>query len=312
MADPILHIKDGYYFEFPKVVVHHHYDKLSDVPRFLTKAYPDVRDPKEFEEAMAGKVLIPQPFGTLKNLNESASGFCISRFMVLELLVALFLMAICIRFAHRTRGGDRARGSLWNLLEAILMYVRDDMAKPAIGHHDADRFVPLLWTMFLFILTCNLMGLIPWLGTPTGAFGVTLGMAAVTFLTGLISGMRRFGPIGFWLHYVPHMDLPLLLRPIIFPLVLVLEVGGTLIRHVVLGIRLLANMAAGHLVLVSILGLITIAAETSSTGQYLTVAAVAVIGSALLSCLELFVAFLQAFVFTFLSALFIGAAIHEH
>jgi len=313
MADPILHIKDGYFFEFPKFLVHHHYDRLSDVPKFLTKAYPEVRDPKVFEQAMAGKVLIPQPFGEIKNLNEAEPGnFCISRFMALELFAALFLIVVCTRFAHRSRTGDRARGSLWNFLEAVLLFIRDDIAKPAIGHHDADRFVPLLWTMFLFILTCNLMGLLPWIGTPTGAFGATLALAAVTLLTGMISGMRRFGPIGFWLHYVPHMDLPALLKPLILPLVFVLEIGGSLIRHAVLGVRLLANMAAGHLVLLSILGMITIAAETSRNGQYATVTVLAVIGSALLSCLELFVAFLQAYVFTFLSALFIGAAIHEH
>jgi F-type H+-transporting ATPase subunit a len=107
------------------------------------------------------------------------------------------------------------------------------------------------------------------------------------------------------------MEMPWPILIIIWPLIFVLEILGTLIRHAVLGVRLLANMVAGHLVLLGILGLIAAGAAASSF-QWGTVTVIAIIGSVLLSCLELFVAFLQAYVFVFLSALFIGASIHKH
>jgi F-type H+-transporting ATPase subunit a len=270
-----------------------------------------VKNVAQFNEAMAGKVLIWQPFGSPKSLYEAGTGFCISRYMVLELFAAAFLVFVCLRLAKRTREGDRARGTGWNMLEGILFFLRDYVARPAIGH-DADRFVPLLWTMFLFILTMNLFGLVPWAGSPTAAWAVTFAMAAVTLLAGMVDGTVKFGPIGFWTHFVPHMELPWFAAPIIYPLLFIIEIAGMFIRHLVLSVRLLANMVAGHLVLLGIMGLIVIAAENSTKGQWFLVTVIAVTGSALFSILELFVAFLQAYIFAFLSALFIGAAIHKH
>lgn len=314
MADSILHIKDSYFFEVPKGCWHHYWKSLSDVPPFLTKAYPQITDPKQFNEAMAGKILIPQPFGTQKNLFQRESGFLISKFMILEFVVAVIVTALFVRLASRARNGDRPRGTIWNMLEAILVYLRDEVARPSIGEHDADRYVPLLWTLFFFILGCNLTGLVPWAGSPTASASVTMALALVTFLTGFLMGVKKLGPIGWLAHFVPHMEMSLPLKIILWPFIFILEIAGTLIRHAVLGVRLLANMVAGHLVLLGILGLITIAAAASvgHMGQYWTVTAIAVIGSVLLSCLELFVAFLQAYVFVFLSALFIGASIHKH
>jgi F-type H+-transporting ATPase subunit a len=311
MADLLFHIKDGYFFEVPKFLAPHHWKSLDEVPQWLRDATPEVKDVETWNEGMAGKILIPQPFGTPLNLYESKSGFCISRFMILEVVAALILMAIYIRLANKVRKGGVARGGRANMAEGLLEWLRDSVVRPAIGAHDADRFVPLLWTLFLFILLCNLIGLVPWMGSPTATLGVTFALAMVTFITSLASGMKQFGFIGFWKNQVPHMDLPLafvILKPAIF----FMEVLGLVIRHAVLAIRLLANMAAGHLVLAAILGLIAVAAVTSTTGQWFVVTVIAVLGSALLSLLELFVACLQAYVFTFLSALFIGAAIHHH
>jgi F-type H+-transporting ATPase subunit a len=191
------------------------------------------------------------------------------------------------------------------------------VAVPAIGKHDADRFTPLLWTMFMFVLGCNLCGMLPWVGAPTGAFGVTVGLALVTFATGVAFGMRRFGPIGFFKNQIPSMDLPLIMAVFIKPMLLVIELIGLCIKHAVLAIRLLANMVAGHLVLLGIMGLAFGATAAASFGPHpdwtwwLT-AVISVIGATMFSCLELFVAFLQAYIITFLSALFIGAAIHHH
>ena len=309
MASPILHIKDSYYFEVPKFLWRQNYSRLDQVPEFLVKRHPHATL-DEFNEALAGKILIPQPFGTLKNLYEKESGFAISRFMLLEVLVAVVLTFIFVRLAGRMRSGERPKGKLWNLFEAMLVYVRDQIARPAIGHHDADRFLPLLWTIFFFILGCNLLGLVPWAGSPTAAFGVTLALAGVTFLTVLAAGMHRFGPIGFWLNQVPHMDLPWYMRPLKL-LILAIEILGLCIRHGVLAVRLLANMVAGHLVLLGIMGL-AFSAEAALSPKWYIVAPISILGSTLFSCLELFVAVLQAYIFTFLSALFIGSAVHHH
>src|SRR5208282_1037884 len=108
MADPILHIKDGYFFQVPKRLWRYDYQKLSDVPGFLTKEHPEVKDVKLFNEAMDGKILIPQPFGQIKNLYEAKPGeFCISRFMILELVVALIAVVVFARLASKARNGDR-------------------------------------------------------------------------------------------------------------------------------------------------------------------------------------------------------------
>ncbi len=263
----------------------------------------------EYNHQLDGKILIPQPFGTLKNNYEPESGFAISKFMILEAVVALILIAVFTLLAAKVRNGRPVKGKLWNMFEAFLLFIRDDIARPAIGHHDADRFVPLLWTVFMFVLGCNLLGMIPWVGAPTGSFSVTFGLAMVTFATVIVAGSLRFGIVGFWKNQVPKMGLPLPLAIFIVPMLFAIEVLGLLIKHLVLSIRLLANMVAGHLVLLAIMGLAVAAA--ASANWHLT-ATISVIGSALFSLLELFVAFLQAYVFTFLSALFIGAAVHHH
>ena len=309
MADSILHIKDSYYFEVPKFMWRHGYTSVDQVPEFLQKAHPHAT-PAEFNEALDGKILIPQPFATLKNLYEKESGFAVSRFMIMELVVAVIIAALFIRLATKLRSGGVPRGRLLHMLEGILLYLRDNVAIPAIGHHDADRFVPLLWTLFFFILGCNLFGLVPWTGSPTAAFGVTLALAGVTFATVMVGGMAKFGPVGFWLNQVPHMDLPLYMFPLKIGIWFI-EVIGLVIRHFVLAVRLLANMVAGHLVLLAIMGM-AFSLEGAKSDSWWLMATISVLGTSLLSCLELFVALLQAYVFTFLSALFIGAAVHKH
>jgi F-type H+-transporting ATPase subunit a len=195
------------------------------------------------------------------------------------------------------------------MFEAFLNFIKNDIAEPAIGHHDAARFTPLLWTIFMFVLGLNLFGMLPFMGAPTASFSVTIALAMVTFATVIVAGSLRFGVLGFWKNQVPSMGLPLPLAIPIVPMLFAIEVLGLVIKHVVLGIRLLANMVAGHLVLLAIMGL-AVAAAGSST--WWVTALISVVGSALFSLLELFVAFLQAYVFTFLSALFIGAAVHHH
>lgn len=270
-----------------------------------------------YNHHLSGKILIPQPFGVLRNLHEPQSGVCISKYMIIEFLVLLVIFIAYRWLAVRAAQGGRPKGKCWNLLEALLSFVRDHIARPAMGGHDADRFVPLLWSIFLFILGCNLFGMIPGFGAPTSVWGNTLAMALVTFSVGVFCGMRRFGVVGFFLNQVPHMEIPLWIALFIKPPIFLIEMLSLMIKHLVLSIRLLANMVAGHLVLQGVLA-VAFGAEAAlqwqsyPTWQWSMAAVIAVTGSALFSVLELFVAFLQAFIFTFLSALFIGAAIHHH
>jgi F-type H+-transporting ATPase subunit a len=270
-----------------------------------------------YNHALSGKILIPQPLGRLRNLYEPESGFCISKFMLVEVALALLLLIVFWWLGRKARAGGAPQGRVWNALEIVLVYIRDNMARPAIGAHDGDRFVPLLWTLFMFVLVCNLAGLVPWVGSPTASFSVTSGLAFVTFSTGVFCGMRRFGPLGFVANQVPSMSLAWPMALVIKPMLLVIELLGLCIKHLVLAIRLLANMVAGHLVLLGIMGLAfgAVAALEFSTApdwQWWLIAVISVLASTAFSCLELFVAFLQAYIFTFLSALFIGAAIHHH
>ncbi|MGY8770783.1 MAG: F0F1 ATP synthase subunit A [Pirellulales bacterium] len=263
-----------------------------------------------YNRALDGKVLIAQPFGQLRNLYQADSGFCISRFMIIELFVALVISVCFIGLAKQIQGGKIARGRFWNLLDVFVGFLRKQVIEPAIGH-GAEKFVPLLWTMFFFVLGCNLLGMIPWVGAPTGSFSVTLALAFATLIIGLGAGALKFGPIGVWLNLVPGMDLPIAIAVVVKPMLLAIEILGLFIKHAVLGIRLLANMVAGHLVLLGIMG-IAVDPEVATSNAWYIAFPIVILGCIAFSCLELFVAFLQAYIFTFLSSLFIGSSTHHH
>lgn len=232
-----------------------------------------------------------------------------TKFIAIELLVAIIMIALFGWLGTRIKGGNAPKGKLTNTLEAMLLFIRDEVAEPAIGKHDVNRFMPLLWTMFFFVLGCNLFGMVPWMGSPTGSLAVTGVMALITFGAVLAAGIKEMGFFGFFKAQVPHMDLPGPIAVVLIPLIFVIEIFGLLVKHFVLAVRLLANMLAGHVVLAVIIGFI---GATASLNIWYGVAPVSVVGAVILSCLELFVAFLQAYIFVFLSALFIGAAVHPH
>ncbi len=213
--------------------------------------------------------------------------------------------------AKRIRGGGPPKGLFWNFFEVMLVFIRDEVARPSIGKHDADKFLPFLWNIFFFILFCNLLGILPWAGSPTGALTVTAALAGITFCAVVGTGIQKFGVGGFFKSLVPHMELPKPIAIFLVPMIFIIELVGLLIRHVVLAVRLLANMFAGHLVLAVILGFIAVWANPFSFA-WVGITTASVLGSAALNLLELFVAFLQAYIFTFLSALFIGMAVHPH
>jgi F-type H+-transporting ATPase subunit a len=279
------------------------------LPRFLTPA------------GSHGHVKIPQPFireepilraqtkSPLINNIIQPLDLKITKFMVIETVAAILILVLFVALGRALKGGAIPRGRFRNMLEAMLLYFRDSVARPCIGHHDADRFVPFLWTIFFFVLACNLFGMIPWMGSPTGSLAVTGTLAFITFLAVVGSGMMKLGPVGFWKAQVPHMDLPPVLKIFLVPMIFAIEVFGMFVKHGVLAVRLLANMMAGHVVLAVILAFI---AASFQSLWWWGIMPASVLGATALSMLELFVAFLQAYIFTFLSALFIGMAVHPH
>jgi F-type H+-transporting ATPase subunit a len=236
-------------------------------------------------------------------------GVQITRLMVMELVAAILVVVVMVPVVRHISRSYVSRGPFANMFEAMLLFIRDDVARSAIGGHGADRFLPYLWTVFFFVLFNNLLGMIPGGASATGNINVTAALALMTLATVVMAGVRELGFVGYWLGIVPHLDVPAVLKPFLWGLMFFIEVAGLLIRHVVLAVRLFANMFAGHVVLAVILGFILMA--YNSLAFYLVMPA-SIGGVIFLSLLELFVAFLQAYIFTFLSALFIGSAVHPH
>src|SRR5690606_8894000 len=107
----------------------------------------------------------------------------ITKFMVLEVIVAMLMILLFSWLALRLRRSDRPKGAITHALEAMVVFIRDDVARPAIGGHDADRFMPFLLTIFFFVLGCNLFGMLPWMGSATGALATTGALAFLTLCT---------------------------------------------------------------------------------------------------------------------------------
>ncbi|MBI3468124.1 MAG: F0F1 ATP synthase subunit A [Planctomycetes bacterium] len=233
--------------------------------------------------------------------------FQITKFMVMEVVAAALCLIIFIPLARHLRRRPNAHGPLANFFEGMLVFLRDDVARSAIGHPDGDRFLPYLATAFVFILFCNLLGMIPFGASATSSLMVTGALALCTFLAIHGSGIKRMGPVGYFRAMVPPVP------KAVWPLVFFSELIGHVTKTLALAIRLFANMFAGHMVLFVILYLIVLFRTVSGSGLVGLAAAPLSVGLVVaLSLLEIFVAFLQAFIFTFLSALFIGMAVHPH
>ena len=193
-------------------------------------------------------------------------------------------------------------GKLQSVLEALVLFVRDQVAIPSMGEEDGRRWTPFLLTTFFFILFCNSMGLIPFGVSATGNISVTAALALVTLVLIHVAGMVRHGLFGHWKNFMPQ-GLPVWMLPVGL-LLFVIEVVGTGLKAMALAIRLFGNMIAGHMVILSLLALIfTISAWFAPIA----------VGLALFNLLlELLIVPLQAFVFTQLTALFIGMSLHGH
>jgi F-type H+-transporting ATPase subunit a len=234
-----------------------------------------------------------------------------TKFTILMLLAAGIICAIYIPLAKRIQSGEAPRGVFWNLFESVLEFIREQVAKPYISHHP-DKYVPFLWTTFLFVLLCNLLGMIPFLGSPTASISVTGVLAAIVYVMMHVWGIQENGFSGHLHSFVPNLDMPLVVKLPILLILIPIEFFGLVIRCGVLAVRLFANVFAGHMVLATIV-LFIWQARYLSPALFWTITTGSVLGSIALSLLELFVAFLQAFIFTFLTALFLGSILHpEH
>jgi F-type H+-transporting ATPase subunit a len=209
--------------------------------------------------------------------------------------IATALLLLFVAIARRPSDKLVARGLAQNGLEAIVLFVRDELAVKNIGRKDADLYVPFLVSVFFFILAMNLLGLVPNMATATGNLAITCALALCTFVLTQLAGLRSAGVGG----YLGHLTggVPAYLWPIMIPV----EILGLFTKPFALMMRLFANMVAGHIVLFFLLGLIFML--TPAMALFSVPISVAIY------MLEIFVALLQAYVFTMLSALFIGQGV---
>jgi len=246
----------------------------------------------------------------------------VTKFMVFLVLAAVGVGAMMFWVAAKIKSGEMPRGRLWNFFETLLFFVRDKIAKPALGD-EANHYVPFLATLFLFIFVCNLFGLLPFMPSPTAHIYVTGALTLVVFVIIHAAGIREHGGAGYLKTFTPHVEIEGGAGMKVFGWVL--KIGMTLleyltafIRAFVLAMRLFANMLAGHTALFVILFFIRFVADPIyqipvAKGQgwmYWPVSILSTLLSTALSLLEIFIAGLQAFIFTFLSAIYIGLAKH--
>jgi len=252
-----------------------------------------------------------------------------------SLLIAAVVTFVILRFAARriavgdqSQGTDRylTKGRLPQLIEVITIYLRDSVIKPVLGK-ETDRFLPYLLSVFYFILTCNLLGMIPFAdlqtvfsrlvlqrevdlvvfgGTATSNINVTIGLALISFFVIQVHAFSSLGLKG-WAHHLTG-GAPMYLLPIMLPI----ELMGMFIKPAALAIRLFANMVGGHTML-AVLTMFGMMAFEATSSWFLTgsIGLISTIAAVTISFLELFVAFLQAFIFMFLTTVFIGQMSHH-
>jgi F-type H+-transporting ATPase subunit a len=231
--------------------------------------------------------------------------FSITKSVLGMLLMLALMMVLFIRMAktYEKRKGHAPKG-MQNLLEPLVLFIKDEVAIPALGKKRAQKFLPFLLTSFFFIWACNLLGLIPFMGgfNITGTLSITLVLAGLVFIITTINGNAHY-----WGHIVWPPGVPFAIKFILVPI----EILSVFIKPVILMIRLTANINAGHIIILAFTSLIFIFGEKSAAAGY----GVGIFSTAFMIFMffiELLVAFLQAYVFTLLAALYFGDATQEH
>ena len=231
-------------------------------------------------------------------------------FLVLAAVLVALVMITSARSVARAQAGRRPPRGFAGAMEAMVLWVRQEVVLPNVGHH-GEGFAPYLLTVFFFVLAMNLLGLLPWGATATSNISVTAALAIMAFIVIELTGMRTLGFRGYMktIFYLPP-GLPggpggALLKVLLLVVMTPIELIGKLAKPFALAVRLFANMTSGHVLVLALLGL-TFLFQSYFVG----------IGASLLATgvmvLEVFVAFLQAFVFTLLTAVFIGLMRAEH
>ena len=220
--------------------------------------------------------------------------FSITKHLIMMWLAALLVI---IGFTLPFRKRKLVNSGFANFLEMLVIFVKDEIVYNSLGKKDGDKIMPWLLTVFFFILTCNLLGLIPGAATATGNVSVTAGLAILSFILIQVKGMIAQGAIKYFINLVPK-GIPAFVVPIMIPV----EIIGLFTKPFALCIRLFANMVAGHAVILALLGLI----------MTWILMPLPILGAVIISMLEILVAFIQAFIFTLLTALFISLAQHAH
>src|SRR5437870_6428220 len=284
-------------------------------------AQPSVTEPQAAEsesplEHVVQHPLIERP-ANLGPLTPNGTITVFSDQIAMIVLAGLLLVALVPMLVKRRRGKSGVDAMVpagaANGLEAVCEYLRKEVAEPALHEH-TDRFIKYIWSVFFFVLTVNILGLLPIPavanlfgthlgGTATGNIWMTATLALVTMAMMVINGLRLGGK-SYLAHFCPG---PIWMAPLLVPV----EIIGLIAKVFALAVRLFANMIAGHILLAVLLSFI-MAAGAISAGFGLAIGAIVVLGSVAINLLELFVAFLQAFIFTFLTTLFIGMSIVLH
>lgn len=216
---------------------------------------------------------------------------------ILMLIVAGVVMILFFGYAAASNRKRKHPTGLGNFVEMMMVFVRDDVVIPSMGK-DGVKFLPFFFTLFFFILFINFIGLVPGMSTGTSSVSVTAGLAIITFFMTQIHGIKHNGFFGYFKGLIPP-GVPVF----VLPIMIIIEFLGLLTKPFALAIRLFANMTAGHIVIYALIGLIFMLGYA--------VIPVSIAFSLFIYVLEILVAVLQAYIFTMLSALFIGMGIHQ-
>jgi F-type H+-transporting ATPase subunit a len=254
----------------------------------------------------AGKIVELNERGEVINLPVDLSVTKVVFGIIFSVIILIWLFTGIARSAIRNKG--KAPSCLQNVFEPVILFIRDEVAVPAIGEKKAEKYLPFLLTLFFFILINNLIGLIPVFpfgANVTGNIAVTMVLALFTFLITTFSGNKHY-----WKE-IYNPAVPMWLKfPI--PLMPIVELTGVITKPIVLMVRLFANMMAGHMIITVFVSLIFIFAHLLGPAAGAGVSVVSVIFSVFMILLDVLVSFIQAYVFTLLSALYFGMATEEH
>ncbi len=225
--------------------------------------------------------------------SDSDNQLILNKQLIMILLASFIIISL---FVFGYKKDKKVQSGIGNLLEVFVVFIRDEIVYPNMGERQGRKFLPLILTFFFFIVMLNLLGLIPGSATATASFSVTVGLALITFFTYII-----FGNKDFWKHIFATPGVPFWLLPIMIPV----ELIGLLTKPFALSVRLLANMNAGHIIILAFLGIIiNMGSSWVALGSIPMALAI--------NMLEIFVAFLQGYIFCLLSSIFIGMAVVEH